>query len=186
MAIAAAIIGVVVVLVGGLLAFAASKPSGFHYERSAQVDSPPEAVFPIINDLHNWDRWSPWEKRDPKMKKTHSGAESGPGAVYEWEGNGQVGAGRMTVMKVDPPRLVNMKLEFFKPFVGTNDVNFHVVPSGTGSKVTWAMDGKSAFPVKVMSIFMDMDKMIGRDFEEGLSNLNAVASGRTPAPSTTC
>ena len=171
-------IGVVVLLVIALLAFTAKRPAEFRIQRSAQIDAPPDVVFSIINDLHKWGLWSPFE-RDPNMKKTFEGAASGPGASYAWNGNNEVGEGRMTIVDSKPGELVTMKLEFTRPFKATNEVNFKLEPSAGGTQLSWIMDGKHNFIMKAMSLFMDMDKMVGKDFEQGLGNLNTVAQAET-------
>ena len=179
-------VGVVVLVVAALAAYIATRPSDFRVERSAQVDASREAVFPIINDLHQWGKWSPYDKRDPNMTKTYEGADSGPGAAYAWNGNGQVGSGRMTIVESKPGELVRMKLEFFRPFKGTNEVNFKLAPSGGGTRVSWIMDGKYSVISKAMSLVMNMDKMIGNDFEQGLANLNCVVQGKPVEDRATC
>lgn len=157
--------------------FVASRPDKFHVERSAQVEAPPEVAFALINDFHQWQKWSPFEKLDPNLKRTFEGAASGEGAVYAWAGNDQAGEGRMTIEESKPGELVSIKLEFIKPFAATNQATFTLVPSGTGTKVTWSMDGKNDILGKTMSLFMDMDKMCGSAFEEGLANLNTASQG---------
>jgi hypothetical protein len=138
------------------------------------MKAPPEIVFRHINDLRAWTPWSPYEKRDLAMKKTYTGAATGTGAVYEWSGNSQVGAGRVTITDSTPPERIGIKLEMFKPFAATNDVVFTLRPLGSVTEVTWAMDGRNTFLSKVMSVFFDMDKMVGGDFESGLSSLKAL------------
>lgn len=177
-------IGVVVVLVA-VLALIATRPAGFRIQRSAQISAPGVEVFSIINDLRQWEKWSPYDKRDPAMKKTFEGPASGPGAIYAWDGNDKVGAGRMTILESKPGELVSMKLQFFRPFACTNQVNFILVPSGTGTHLTWAMDGKNTFMGKAMSLVMNMDKMVGKDFEQGLANLNTVVQRGKAAPAAT-
>ncbi len=159
----------------GILAVAATKPDTFQVERTATVDAPAEAVFPLINDFHRWDSWSPWEKLDPNMARTHSGAESGVGAVYEWEGNSDVGAGRMEITESEAPSKVTIQLDFTEPFESSNITRFTLEPEGETTKVTWAMHGPNQFMGKVMSVFVSMDAMVGKDFEEGLANLTAAA-----------
>ncbi len=163
-----------------LFALAAKSPSDFHIERSVAMAATPEQIFPLINDFHSWVNWSPYEKLDPKMEKTYSGSEAGPGAVYEWKGNGKAGAGRIEIIKVSEPLRVTMTLDMYKPIRGHNKVVFSITPSGEESVVTWAMDGTNPFIVKVVSQFVNMDKMIGKDFEEGLFNLKALVE---PPPS---
>jgi len=168
-------IGVVVLLIIAALAFIATRPADFRIERSAQADAPCDVVFSIINDLRRWGEWSPYDKRDPNMKKSFDGPSSGPGASYSWNGNSQVGEGRLTIVASKPGELVSMKLEFSRPFKATNVVNFKLAPSEGGTRVCWIMDGKNNFMTKAMSLFMNMDKMVGKDFEQGLVNLNSVA-----------
>ena len=168
------IAGLIVVL----LVVAATRPSHFHIERSASVAAPPEVVFPLINDFHAWALWSPYEKLDPAMTRAYSGPPAGTGAGYTWSGNDDVGAGSMRITESQSPALVKIALEFLKPFQASNVATFNVQPEGAGSRVTWGMDGANPFGMKVASLFMDMDQMIGKDFELGLSNLGALAQAR--------
>lgn len=168
-------IGVVILLVIAMLAFIATRPTDFRIQRSARIDAPPDVVFAIIDDLHKWGLWSPFDERDPNIKKTFEGAASGPGASYAWNGNSQVGEGRMTIVDSKPGELVTMKLDFTRPFKATNEVNFKLEPSGGGTQLSWIMDGKHNFMSKAISLVMDMDKMVGKDFEKGLAKLNTVA-----------
>ena len=158
-----------------LLIYAATRPDTFRVERSASVKAPPERVFALINDLHNFNQWNPYEKKDPALKRTYSGAEAGKGAVYEWLGNDQVGAGRMEILETVAPSQITIKLDFFKPFEAHNTAEFTMAGQGDATNVTWAMHGRQPFMFKVMSIFMSMDKMIGKDFETGLANLKGLA-----------
>jgi Polyketide cyclase / dehydrase and lipid transport len=153
----------------------ATRPPTFHIERSITVNAPPEAAFAEVNDFHAWPNWSPWEKMDPGMKKTFAGAPSGAGSIYSWVGNDKVGEGRMTIEKSDQPSLVSIKLEFLKPFAATNTATFTFVPAPGGTKVTWAMDGEKNFMAKAFHMVMDMDKMVGGDFERGLTAMKAAA-----------
>ncbi len=164
---------VVVVLLGALLAFAATKPDTFRVQRSASIKAPPEKIFPLINDLRSWGAWSPWEKLDPAMKRAHSGAASGKGAVYEWAGNGEVGAGRMEILEASSPSTVRIKLDFHKPIEAHNFAEFTLEPKGEATNVTWAMYGPSTYVSKLMSVFVSMDSMVGKSFEAGLANLKA-------------
>jgi hypothetical protein len=166
---------VVVVLIIAAIAFIATRPTNSRIQRSAQINAPADVVFSIINDLRRWTEWSPYDKRDPNMKKTFEGPSAGPGAVYTWNGNSQVGEGRLTIVESKPGELVSMRLEFSRPFKCDNQVNFRIVPSDGGTRVSWIMDGKNNFMGKFMSLIMDMDKMVGTDFEHGLANLNTVA-----------
>ncbi|MFH0344177.1 MAG: SRPBCC family protein [Chromatiales bacterium] len=166
---------IVVVLIGAILLYAATKPEIFHVQRATRIKAPPEQIFPLINNLHGWGGWSPYEKKDLAMKRTLSGAESGKGAVYEWDGNKEVGKGRMEIIDTSPPSKVTIKLDFVKPFEAHNIVDFTLEPKGDATDVTWAMHGPSPYISKVMGVFFNMDSMIGKDFETGLANLKTVA-----------
>ena len=165
----------VVVFVGALLAFASTRPRSMHIERSARIKAPAETIYSFISDFRRWEGWSPWERLDPLMKKTYSGAAGGKGSVYEWLGNSKAGQGRMEMTDVSAASHVTIKLDFIKPFEGHNITQFRLAPDGDATNVTWAMDGPSPFMMKVMGIFVNMDKMIGKDFESGLANLKAQA-----------
>lgn len=169
-------LGVVVIL-----GFAMTKPPTFHVERSIVTSAPAAAVFPFVNDLHRFPEWSPWQELDPAMKVDYSGAESGVGASYHWKGNDKVGEGRMTITDTAPDANVVMKLEFMGAMASTNTTTFALAPEGEGTKITWSMDGKSDLMTKVMSVFMSMDAVIGKDFERGLAKLKTVAEA-APAP----
>ena len=162
-------------LVVVLVLVVATRPSTFHIERSITIAAPPERPFAHVNDFHRWGAWSPWEKVDPQMKRTFSGAPEGAGAVYAWAGNNEIGEGRMTIEQSDMPSQVFIKLEFLKPFAATNTATFTFAPVPTGTKVTWAMDGRNNFVAKALHLVMDMDKMIGGNFEQGLAALKTVA-----------
>jgi uncharacterized protein YndB with AHSA1/START domain len=168
---------VVIVLVGIVLALAANRPNEFAVQRAVRIRATPERIFPHIADFHRWAAWSPWEKLDPAMRRTHSGAPTGPGSVYEWEGNSKVGTGRMEILQLTPPTSATVKLDFLKPFEAHNTAAFTLVPSGDGTDVTWKMYGPSPFVTKVMGVFFNMDDMVGKDFERGLANLKSVAEG---------
>lgn len=156
-------------------------PSDFRVSRTLVVAAPAEAAFEQANDLHLMNAWNPWAQLDPAMKVKHEGAPRGVGAIYSWDGNSQVGAGRQTITESQPGKLVRMRLEFFRPFVGTNDVAFTFVPQGQGTAVTWSMEGKKNFITKAMGLFISMDKMCGDSFEKGLADMNAIlASNRSP------
>jgi len=168
------LIGLAVVLV--VLAIVISmQPPDFRVERSATISAPPERVFAQVNDFHNWDAWSPWAKLDPDMKTTFEGPASGPGSKYSWVGNSKVGEGAMTILESRPQELVSIKLEFLKPFASTSTADFSFKPEGPGTKVTWVMTGKCNFMSKAFGLFMNMDKMVGGDFEKGLAQMKAAA-----------
>ena len=166
---------VVVVLVAAVLIYAATKPDRFRIQRTASISAPAEKIFPLINDFHTWSVWSPWEKLDLAMKKTHSGAPQGKGAVLEWDGNKDVGTGRMEVLESIPSSKILIKLDFLKPFEAHNQAEFTLAPNTGSTQVTWAMYGPQPYIVKVMSLFCSMDKMVGGQFEKGLADLKALA-----------
>jgi uncharacterized protein YndB with AHSA1/START domain len=166
---------VVVALIAGVLIFATTKPDTFSVQRAATIKAPPEKIFAVLNDFHRWPEWSPWEKLDPAMKRTLGGTPAGKGATYAWEGNSKAGAGRMEIVESAPASKVGIQLDFLKPFEGHNLTAFTLSPQGDGTQVNWAMTGPTPFVSKLMQVFVDMDKMIGKDFEEGLSNLKKLA-----------
>lgn len=164
----------VVVLIVGVLILASTKPDTFTVQRSTTIQAPPEKVFAVINDFHRWTDWSPWEKLDPAMKRTLGGPASGKGANYAWEGNGKAGAGHMEIIESVPSSKVGIQLDFIKPFEGHNVTEFTFVPQGDTTQVNWVMRGPTPFVSKLMQVFVSLDKMIGKDFEEGLANLKAL------------
>lgn len=166
---------VVIVLLAALLVFASTKPDTFRVERSISIKAPPDKIFALINDLHNWGAWSPWEKMDPVMKRTYSGASNGKGAAYEWEGNSKVGIGRMEITDSSPPSKILIKLDFLKPFEAHNTAEYTLQAQGDTTQVTWAMYGPNLYLAKVMQVFVSMDSMVGKDFETGLANLKSIA-----------
>ena len=151
---------------------AALRPDAFRVERSASIKAPPEAIFPLINDLHRFNAWNPYERMDPQIKGSYSGAPAGAGAAYAWE-SGKVGTGRMEIVDVAPPSKIVMKLDFLKPFEGHNTAEFSLVPQAGATTVTWAMYGRASFVSKLMGLFFSMDAMIGKSFESGLANLKS-------------
>ena len=174
LSILAIIAAIAVVVVVVILIIAATKPDTFHVQRTSNIKAPPEKIFPLINDLHNHTSWSPFEK-DPAMKKTHSGAPQGKGAVYEWDGNRQVGKGRIEIADTTPPSKLTMKLDMFSPFEAHNMGEFTLEPQGQSTNVSWAMHGPQPFMAKVMGTVINCDKMVGSQFEEGLAKLKALA-----------
>jgi hypothetical protein len=163
----AALIVVFVVIV-------ALRPSHFRVARTATFSAGAPAVFAQVNDFHKWEAWSPWEKIDPKMKKTYEGAPAGTGAIYSWDGNSEVGSGRMTLTESRPNERIGIKLEFFRPFKGTNAAEFTFKEEAGQTVVTWSMTGKLNFIVKAMGLFMSMDKMVGGQFEKGLATMKSL------------
>jgi hypothetical protein len=169
------ILGIVVVIVVGVLAFAAAKPNTFRIERTGQIDAPREKVFPLIDDFRNWTQWSPWENVDPALKRTYSGAPRGVGAIYAWDGSDKVGSGRMEITQSAAPSKVILRLEFIKPFAAVNTTEFTITPSGAGSTVSWAMYGPASFMHKFMGTLFNMDAMLAKQFDTGLAKLKAAA-----------
>ena len=169
------LVAVVAVGIAGILAFAATKPDTFRVQRTASIKAPPEKIFPLLNDLHNFASWSPYEKKDPAMKRTHSGAPSGKGAVYEWDGDKNVGRGRLAIAESSPPSKVTLDLDMLAPLKAHNIVVFTLEPKGESTTVTWAMNGQIPYIAKIVHVFLNVDKMVGDDFEVGLANLKALA-----------
>lgn len=169
-------IGVAVLAAVALFAIvAAMQPDEFTITRSATVNAPPSRVFAEVNDFQRWRAWSPWEKLDPNLKRTYDGAATGEGAAYAWEGNGNVGAGRMTITESRPSEQIEIRLEFIRPFAAVNTTVFDFQPQGEQTIVTWTMTGKNTFMGKAMGLLMDMDQMVGGSFEEGLASMKQVA-----------
>ncbi len=166
---------VVLVLIVGVLGFAATKPNTFRVQRATLIQVSAEKIFPLINDLHSWGDWSPWEKVDPGMKRSFGGAASGTGAVYEWEGNSKVGKGRMEIMEINPPSKITIKLDFLKPIEGHNTAEFTLEPKGAATDVTWAMYGPNRFISKLFHVFLNIESMVGKEFDKGLANLKTIA-----------
>ena len=153
----------------------ATRRADFQITRSTTIAAPAVVVFAQVNDFHKWDAWSPWAKLDPTMKQTHEGVSAGPGAIYTWSGNKDVGEGRMTLTESRTNELVRIKLEFLKPFPAINTTEFSFKPEGTQTAVVWSMTGTNNFMAKAFCMFMNMDKMVGGDFEKGLVQLKTVA-----------
>jgi uncharacterized protein YndB with AHSA1/START domain len=174
---------VVLVMLVVLVAVVATRPDEFTVTRSRTIAAPPDAVFAQLSDFHRWQQWSPWERLDPAMKREFSGASAGKGAVYSWAGNDDVGEGRMTITEAQPAENVVIRLEFLEPMAMTSTTGFVLTPAKQGrTNVTWSMTGENNFISKGMSLFMNMDKMVGKDFEAGLARLDSVAAGgRTTA-----
>lgn len=177
---------VVVVAIVAFLGFVMTRPDTFHVERSATIAAPAAVVFPFVNSHKNFILWSPWEKRDPNQKATFSGPEEGVGATYHWVGNDDVGEGEMKITESIANTSVKSDLAFLKPFESKSVITYTLTPEGDGTKVTWGMDGSNGFAGKAMSVFMNMDKMLGTDFDDGLAKLKTVAEAKAkeapPAP----
>lgn len=166
---------VIAVLIVGVLVAAAMRPGAFTVQRSASIRAAPAKIYPYLVDFRQWPAWSPWEKLDPDMKRTLTGAASGTGAIYAWEGSRKVGAGRMEIRDTAPPSKITIQLDFLRPFEAHNVTEFALAPRGDATEVIWQMRGPAPFISKLMGLFVNMDKMIGKDFEQGLVNLKAVA-----------
>ena len=160
-----------------ILGYAATKPDSFRVQRSASINAAPEKIAADISDFHGWSDWSTWEKMDPGMKRTYSGAASGKGAIYEWDGNKDIGKGRMEILEATPSK-VTIMLDFIKPMAGHSIAEFTLVSKGDSTEVTWAMHGPQPYIGKLISVFCNMDKMIGKEFEAGLANLKSIAEKR--------
>ena len=164
----------IVVLVAGLLLFAATRPDSFSVERRIVIQATPQKIQPLIADFHLWAEWSPWEKLDPAMKRTFGGQAAGAGATYAWQGNKDVGSGRMEIKSAAPDK-VSIQLDFIEPFEGHNTAEFMLAPRDGGTEVRWVMFGPATFVTKLMGVFVSMDSMIGKDFEKGLAQLKTAA-----------
>jgi hypothetical protein len=170
-----------VAAIGVLAVVIAMQPSDFRVSRSATMAAPQAAVFEQVNDFHKWDAWSPWVKLDPNAKITFEGPSTGVGSKFHWDGDSNVGAGSMTILKSEPNDHVHIKLDFIRPFAGTSDVHFALKPEGDGTNVTWSMEGKNNFIGKAISLVIDCDKMIGDNYEKGLSNMKSIVEAEPKA-----
>ena len=170
-----AIIGVVVaVAIAGILLYAATRPDSFRVQRVVLINAPSDKVFPLVNDIKAWTVWSPYEKKDPAMKRTYGAVTAGKGATYAWDGDKNVGQGGIEIVE-SGPRKILLKLDFVKPFEAHNMGEFLLEPKGDSTSVTWATYGPSPYMSKVIGTFINIDDMIGRDFEKGLADLKAAA-----------
>lgn len=164
-----------VLIVAVLAVVIALQPAEFRITRSITIAAPPATVFSLINDFHQWNQWSPWEKMDPEMKKTYEGTAAGAGAIYTWSGNDKVGKGNMTLTESKPNDLILIRLEFIEPMEAVSGTEFTLKPEGDGTHVNWTMTGQNNFIGKAFHLFMDVDKMVGSDFEKGLADLKKSA-----------
>jgi uncharacterized protein YndB with AHSA1/START domain len=167
---------VTIILIAAILAFAATKPNTFRLQRSVIINASPEKVFPFINDFHNWPHWGPQDKEDPSMIRSYAGSADGVGALCDWDSKGSAGKGRMKILDSVPPGKISIQVDFEKPFKAHNLNQFTLEQIGETTKVTWAMQGSNLYIVKLMSIFVNMDKVAGKHFESGLENLRTVAA----------
>jgi uncharacterized protein YndB with AHSA1/START domain len=166
---------VVAVLIAGVLIFAATKPKTFRIERTTMIDAPPERIFALLNDFHNWPMWETLDRRDATIKRTFSGSASGAGAISEWAGSGSTGKGRMSITKSVAPTIVAVMADWEKPFVAHNLNEFTLEPHGRTTKLTWTMQGTNVYVMKLMSVFVNMDRFMGKHFEAGLASLKSAA-----------
>lgn len=169
------IVIVIALLIAGVFVFAATKPDVFRVERKAVLQAPPEKVFALINDFSQWAAWSPWEKKDPGMQRSFSTNTAGKGATYDWHGNKEVGKGSMEILESVPPSKIRLRLDFETPFEAHNIVTFTLQPQGSGTQISWLMEGPVPYFAKIIHVFINMDKMVGTDFEAGLASLKALA-----------
>jgi uncharacterized protein YndB with AHSA1/START domain len=180
------VLGFLLLVVLVLAIVIATRPGTYQIERSMTITAPSEIVFTNLEDFHRWPSWSPWEKLDPNMTRTFSGAPTGVGSQYAWAGNDKVGEGRMTILEARPNQLVAIRLEFLKPWKSTSSTHFTLASQTDETKVTWTMNGTNDWMAKAMGLVMNMDKMIGSDFERGLTNLKTLSEGQAAAlPATT-
>jgi uncharacterized protein YndB with AHSA1/START domain len=175
----------VLAAVGAIVAVAgivvARRPSDFRVSRTTTIAAPAPVVFAQVSDFRKWAAWSPYEKRDPAMRKTYEGAPAGTGAVYTWSGNKEVGEGRTTITESRPHELIRIRLEFLRPFKATSTAEFTFTPEGDRTAVTWSLTGRNSFMMKAIGLCMNMDRMIGGDFEQGLAQMKAVAEAEARA-----
>ncbi len=165
---------ILLVLVAGFAVVVAMQPSDFRVVRSTTIDAPPSAVFPQVNNFHNWQAWSPWAKLDPNAKNSFEGPDEGQGAIFHWDGNDQVGAGTMTITESRPNEFVRIKLDFTRPMEDTSTVEFTFKPDGEKTVVSWDMSGEQNFVHKAFCLVMNMQKIIGEEFDKGLASMKAV------------
>jgi uncharacterized protein YndB with AHSA1/START domain len=165
---------ILAVAIATVLILAATKPGMLLVQRAISINAPPERIFSLISDFHQWVAWSPYEQKDPAMKRTYGGAERGKGAVYAWDGDKNVGSGRMEILEASAPQKIVIKLDFFKPFEGHNTAEFTMLPQADGTHVTWLMHGPANFMSRLIQVFINLDNMIGKDFEAGLANLKTI------------
>ena len=166
---------VIVLIIAAVLIYATTRPDTFQIQRVATMQAPAEKIFPLIDDFTRWGAWSPWEKKDPNMKRTYGSVTAGKGAVYAWDGNKDVGQGSMEIIESTPPSRLAIRLSFLKPFEAHNNVEFILEPKGGATQVTWTMRGPVPYLSKIIHLFIDIDRMVGADFEAGLVGIKAIA-----------
>lgn len=167
----AIVAAILAIAIAAVLILAATKPNTLRVQRAISIKAPADRIFPLINDFHQWKTWSPYETKDPAMKRTYGGSDSGKGAVYAWDGDRNVGSGRMEILEASAPSKIVIKLDFFTPFEGHNTAEFTILPQGDATRVDWVMYGPANFMSRLIQVFINLDNMIGKDFEAGLANL---------------
>lgn len=176
------ILAVVVIFIAAFAGYVALQPDQLVVERQATINAPSSAVFANVNDLHKWDAWSPWAKIDPNAKMTFEGPAAGKDAVFAWSGNEKIGEGRMTIVDSQPDRLVDIKVDFTKPFENTSSSKFELKPEGNQTLVTWRMSGEQNYIAKAICVVFNGKKMLGEEMDKGLASLRAVSEGGAPSP----
>ena len=169
------ILGVLALVLVVVVILASTRPNTFRIERQATINAGAEKPFALIQDFHRWTEWSPWEQLDPNMQRTHSGAPAGQGAIYQWKGSPKAGSGRMEILEATPSSRILIKLDFIAPFEAHNTADFTLTSEGGSTHVLWAMYGPQPFMNKLMSLFMNMDKLVGPDFEKGLAAMKRIS-----------
>ncbi len=172
------IAAVVAIAITAVLIYAATTPDTFQVQRSASISAPPEKILPYLNDFQKAAAWVPYEKRDPAMKRSFSGAPTGKGSVYNFEGNSEAGTGRLEILDSTPNK-VTVQLDMTKPFAVSNTIEYTLEPQGADTRITWAMHGTKPYIAKVIGVFIDCDKMVGKDFETGLASLKALTEKKS-------
>jgi uncharacterized protein YndB with AHSA1/START domain len=173
------------IFIAAVLILVATISNTIHIQRSIEINAPPEKIFALINDFHNWSRWAPQDKEDSTLKRTYSGSASGEGAVSDWIGTGNAGKGRMSIMKSVSPTNISVTVDWVKPFAAQNLNEFTLEPQGATTKVTWTMQGTNVYMMKIMSLFTNMDRFMGKHFETGFTNLKVAAENNGTQPATT-
>jgi hypothetical protein len=174
-------VAILAVLIVAFVVAVALRPAAFRIARSTTIAAPASVIFPHVNDLHAWEAWSPFEKIDPNMKRSYEGPRAGVGASQVWSGNSQAGEGRSTITESHPNDHIRLKLEFKRPMKATNTADFTFKPEGAQTVVTWSMSGENGFMGKAFSMIVNMDKMLGKEFDKGLASLKSVAEGKSVA-----
>ena len=169
------IVTIIAIVIAVVLIYAATRPDSFHIQRATEIAAPPDMIFPLIENFHEWEAWSPWEKIDPALRRSYSGAASGVGAVYAWQGNRNIGEGRMEIVGATRPSNLTIQIDFLAPFRARNTIDFVLERRSGATRVTQAMHGPCDYRGKLMGLFFNMEKMVGQKYDEGLANLKTLA-----------